>query len=104
MATNHVNSGATIVMAAPTGGSVAGVPQVINDLAVIPLSSGQKGAPITYRTCGVWSVPAANGLKAGVKVNVLDGGLVAAGTDKSLPFGKLASDVVGGYADVLIVQ
>lgn len=104
MATNHVNSGATVTLPAPTGGSVAGVPQVINDLAVIPLSSGPKGTLIVYRTCGAWSVPATAGLKAGVKVSVLDGTLVAAGTASALPFGKLLSDTLNGYAEVLIVQ
>lgn len=104
MATNHVNSGATVTLPAPTGGSVTGVPQVINDLAVIPLSSGPKGTLITYRTCGAWSVPAAVGLKVGVKVSVLDGALVAGGTASALPFGKLLTDTVNGYAEVLIVQ
>ena len=104
MATNHVNSGDTVVMAAPTGGSVTGMPQVIGDLAVIPLSGGPKGTLITYRTCGAWNVPAAAGLKAGAKVSVLDGALVAAGTASSLPFGKLTTDTLNGYAEVLIVQ
>jgi len=104
MATNHVNSGATVTLPAPTGGSVAGVPQVIDALAVIPLSSGPKGTLIVYRTCGAWNVPAAAGLKAGAKVGVLDGALVAADTPSSLPFGKLLSDTLNGYAEVLIVQ
>ncbi|KJK17159.1 hypothetical protein UB48_15150 [Pseudomonas sp. 2(2015)] len=104
MATNHVNSGATVTLPAPTGGSVAGAPQVIGDLAVIPLQSGPKGTPITYRTCGAWNVAAAAGLKAGVKVSAKDGALVAAGTADALPFGKLLSDTLNGYAEVLIVQ
>lgn len=104
MATNHVSSGASVTLPAPTGGSVSGVPQVIGDLAVIPLQSGPKGALITYRTGGAWSVPAASGLKTGAKVSVKDGALVAAATADSLPFGKLLSDTLNGYAEVLIVQ
>jgi len=104
MTTNHVNSGATVTLPAPTGGSVAGVPQVIDSLAVVPLSSGSKGTLIVYRTCGAWSVPAAAGLKAGASVSVLNGGLVAAGTVDSQPWGKLLSDTLNGYAEALIVQ
>ncbi len=104
MAKNYVSAGASISLPAPTGGSVAGVPQVIGDLAVMPLQSGPKGTVITYRTCDSWSVPAAAGLKAGTKVSVLNGGLVAAGTADSAPFGKLLSDTLNGYAEVLIVQ
>ena len=104
MAKNHVSAGDSISLPAPTGGSVAGVPQVVGDLAVMPLQSGPKGTVITYCTCGAWSVPAVAGLKAGAKVSVLNGGLVAAGTVDSAPYGKLLSDVVGGYAEVLIVQ
>lgn len=104
MAKNYVNSGDTIVMAAPTGGFVAGLPYVVNDLAVVPLSSGPKGTMITCSAAGVWKLPVADGIAAGVKVSALDGALVAAGTDKSQPFGKLATDPVGGYAEVLIVQ
>lgn len=104
MATNYVNSGDTVDLPAPTGGSLTGIPQVINDLAVMPLQSGSKGTLITYRTCGAWSAPAAAGLKAGVRVSVLDGSLVAAGTANSAPYGKLLSDTLNGYAEVLIVQ
>lgn len=104
MATNHVSSGETVTLPAPTGGSVAGIPQVINDLAVIPLSSGPKGTIIVYRLCGVWSVPADAALKAGMKASVKAGGLVPAGTADSAPYGKLLTDSVGGYAEVLIVQ
>lgn len=104
MATNHVSSGETVTLPAPTGGSVAGIPQVINDLAVIPLSSGPKGTIIVYRLCGAWSVPADPALKAGMKASVKAGGLVPAGTADSAPYGKLLTDSVGGYAEVLIVQ
>lgn len=104
MATNHVSSGETVTLPAPTGGSVAGIPQVINDLAVIPLSSGPKGTIIVYRLTGVWNVPADAALKAGMKASVKAGALVPAGTADSFPFGKMQSDAVGGYADVLIVQ
>lgn len=104
MATNHVSSGETVTLPAPTGGSIAGVPQVINDLAVMPLQSGAKGTIIVYRTGGCWSVPADAGLKAGMKASVKEGALVAAGAADSAPYGKLLSDSVAGYADVLIVQ
>lgn len=104
MAKNYVQAGGSISLPAPTGGSVAGVPQVIGALAVMPLQSGVKGTQITYRTCDVWNVPAAAGLKAGAKVSVLNNALVADGTADSLPYGKLVSDTVDGFADVLIVQ
>jgi predicted RecA/RadA family phage recombinase len=104
MAKNYVSAGDSISLPAPTGGSVAGVPQVIGDLAVMPLQSGPKGTVITYRTCGAWSVPAAAGLKAGVNVSVLNGALVADGTADSAPYGKLLSDTLNGFAEVLIVQ
>lgn len=104
MATNFVSSGDTVTLPAPTGGSVIGVPQVIGDLAVMPMETGSKGAPIVYRTKGEWSVPAAAGLKAGQAASVTAGGLVAAGTADSAPWGKLTSDTVGGYATALIVQ
>lgn len=104
MATNYVSNGATVTAVAPTGGSVAGVPQVIGDLAVMPLQSGSKGAVIVYRTDGNWSVPADAALKFGMSVNVKAGGLVAPGTADSAPYGKLLTDAVGGFAEVLIVQ
>lgn len=104
MSTNYVSSGATVTLPAPTGGSVAGIPQVINDLAVMPLQSGPKGTPIVYHTGGCWNVPADAGLKAGMKASVKEGGLVAADAAGSAPYGKLLSDSVAGYADVLIVQ
>ena len=104
MATNHVSSGETVTLPAPTGGSAAGVPQVINDLAVIPLETGAKGTIIVYRLSGVWNVPADAALKAGMKANVKAGALVLPATADSFPFGKMQSDSVGGYADVLIVQ
>lgn len=104
MAKNYVSTGSSITLRAPTGGSVAGVPQVIGSLAVIPLQSGPKDTLITYRTCDAWRVPSTAGLKAGAKVSVLAGVLVADGTADSLPYGKLLSDTVDGFADVLIVQ
>lgn len=104
MSTNYVSNGETVTLPAPTGGSVAGVPQVINDLAVMPMQSGPKGTVIVYRTGGGWSVPADAALKAGMKASVKAGALVPAGTADSFPYGKLLSDTVNGYADVLIVQ
>ncbi|GLO23547.1 hypothetical protein [Pseudomonas putida] len=104
MSTNYVSNGNTVTLPAPTGGSVAGIPQVIGDLAVMPLQSGSKGASITYHTSGEWDAPAAAGMKAGSKVNVLDGQLVPPETADSKPFGKLTSDVANGFGSVLIVQ
>jgi hypothetical protein len=104
MSTNYASNGETVTLPAPTGGSVAGVPQVINDLAVMPLQSGVKGVLIVYRLGGSWNVPADAALKAGMKASVKAGGLVAAGTADSAPYGKMLSDAVGGYAEVLIVQ
>lgn len=104
MSTNYVSNGKAVTLPAPTGGSVAGIPQVIDSLAVMPLQSGSKGASITYHTEGEWEAPAAAGLKAGAKVSVLDGQLVAPDTADSKPYGKLTTDVVNGSAYVLIVQ
>lgn len=104
MSTNYVSNGKTVTLPAPTGGSVAGIPQVIDSLAVMPLQSGSKGASITYHTEGEWEAPAAAGLKAGAKVSVLDGQLVSPDTADSKPYGKLTTDVVNGSAYVLIVQ
>ncbi|WP_339535604.1 capsid cement protein [Pseudomonas hunanensis] len=104
MSTNYVSNGKTVTLPAPTGGSVAGIPQVIGDLAVMPLQSGSKGAAITYHTTGEWDAPAAAGMKAGSKVSVLDGQLVPPETANAKPFGKLTSDVANGAASVLIVQ
>jgi len=104
MTTNYVSTGETVTLPAPTGGSVAGVPQVINDLAVMPMGTGSKGTIIVYRTGGVWNVPADAALKAGMNASVKAGALVPAGTADSVPYGKMQSDSVGGLADVLIVQ
>ncbi|EKT4568603.1 hypothetical protein QEM43_004323 [Pseudomonas putida] len=104
MARNYVQAGGSITLLAPTGGSVAGVPQVIGALAVMPLQSGPKGTQITYRTCDVWLAPSTPGLKAGAKVSVLNGVLVADGTPDSSPYGKQLTDTVDGYAEVMIVQ
>lgn len=104
MSTNYVSNGRTVTLPAPTGGSTAGIPQVIGDLAVMPLQSGSKGAIITYQTEGEWDAPTAAGMLVGSKVNVLDGQLVPPETAESKPFGKLTSNVVNGFASVLIVQ
>lgn len=104
MAKNYVQTGGSITLPAPTGGSVAGVPQVIGSLAVMPLQTGTKGTPITYRLCDVWRVPSTPGLKSGAKVSVQSGVMVADGTADSSPYGKQLTDTVDGFADVLIVQ
>ena len=84
MATNYVSTGETTTLPAPTGGSVAGSPQVINDLAVMPLQSGSKGTLIVYRTGGNWSVPADAALKAGMKASVKAGALVLVNSSQAL--------------------
>lgn len=104
MAKNYVQAGGSISLPAPTGGSVAGVPQVIDSLAVMPLQAGPKGSMITYRICDVWRVPSTPGLKSGAKVSVLAGVIVADGTADAKPYGKQLTDTVDGFADVLIVQ
>ena len=104
MAKNYVCAAGSISLPAPTGGSVAGIPQVIDSLAVMPLQSGVKGTIITYRVCDVWRVPSTAGIKAGAKVSVLAGVIVAADTADAKPYGKQLTDTVDGYADVMIVQ
>lgn len=104
MSTNYVSSGKTVTLPAPVGGSVSGIPQVIETLAVMPLHTAAEGAACVYHTDGEWDAPAAVGLKTGAKVSVLEGVLVADGTEGSAPYGKLTSDTVNGAASVLIVQ
>ncbi len=104
MAKNYAGTGDTVTFVAPAGGAVAGEPLALNDLVVIPLQDGAKGAVLVGRTNGVWTLATAVGLKRGQKVSALAGALVAPGTEGAMPFGKLMSDVVGGYADAMLVQ
>jgi len=104
MAKNFSSDGSTVSFVAPTGGAVAGQPLALDQLVVMPLSSGPKGTLLVGVTNGAWVVPVAAGLKLGAKVSVLAGALVADGTADSVPFGKLLADELGGYAEALLVQ
>lgn len=104
MAKNFSSDGSTVNFVAPTGGAVAGQPLALDQLVVMPLSSGPKYTPLVGVTNGAWNVPTAPGLKQGAKVSVLAGVLVADGTADSVPYGKLLSDESGGYAEALLVQ
>ncbi|MGH8045024.1 MAG: hypothetical protein ACREOX_10455 [Stenotrophomonas sp.] len=88
----------------PTGGTKSGVPVVINDLVLIPMEDTVKGQPFTGVLGESWTLPVTGALKAGVKVSVLAGVLVAEGTPDAVPFGKLLTDAVGGYAEALLIQ
>lgn len=103
MAKNHVSSGKTVGFVAPTGGAVAGVPVALNDLVLVPLSGGPEGAPLVGVTDGEWRVAADGALKQGQKVNVLAGVLVAPEVADSVPFGKLTTDMAGGFANALLI-
>lgn len=101
---NYSGNGATVTFVAPTGGAVAGVPVAVEDLVLVPTSSGPEGAVLVGHTGGEWRVPATAGLKQGQKVGVLDGGLVAAATAEAVYCGKLTSDTVSGFAEFLLIQ
>lgn len=101
---NYSGSGATVTFVAPTGGAVAGVPVAVVDLVLVPVGSGAKGAVLVGHTGGNWNVPAAAGLKAGQKVGVLAGTVVAAATADAVYCGKLTSDTVGGFAELLLIN
>jgi len=104
MAKNYSGTGDTVTFIAPTGGAVAGVPVAVVDLVVVPLGSGAKGTPLVGRTGGAWNVPATAGLKQGAKVGILNGVLVAAVTADAVYCGKLTSDTVGGFAELLLIN
>jgi predicted RecA/RadA family phage recombinase len=104
MAKNIVSNGKTLDFTAPAGGAVAGVPVVINDLVLIPISSGPAGTPLVGITDGEWRVAASGALTKGKKVNVKDGVLVATDTVGSVPFGKLTSDMVSNVATALLIN
>jgi predicted RecA/RadA family phage recombinase len=103
MAKNGVSSGETLDFIAPAGGAVAGVPVVINDLVLVPISGGPVGTKLVGFTRGEWRVAANGALTTGQKVNVKDGVLVAPATAGSVPFGKLTSDMVSNAATALLI-
>jgi predicted RecA/RadA family phage recombinase len=104
MAKNHAGEGRSRTFVSPTGGTKSGVPVAINALVVIPLEDTVKGQPFTGVLGDVWTLQVTGALKAGVKVSVLAGVLVADGTADAVPFGKLLTDAVGGYAEALLIQ
>lgn len=103
MAKNFVSSGETQDFIAPVGGAVAGVPVAINDLVLIPISGGPEGTKLVGHVGGEWRVAAEGALKAGQKVSVKAGVLVAPATADSVPFGKLTSDMVSNKATALLI-
>lgn len=103
MAKNFKSAGNTVTFTAPAGGVVGGVPVVLGSLVVIPAENAAEGTPAVGFIGGCWYLPAAAGLTLGAKVGLLDHQLVAADTANAVPFGKLLSDSVGGYADALLV-
>lgn len=103
MAKNSVGNGKTLNFTAPAAGAVAGVPVVINDLVLIPISGGPVGSKLVGITDGEWRVAASGALTMGKKVNVKDGVLVDPATAGSVPFGKLTSDMVSNVATALLI-
>lgn len=99
MAKNYVQDGDSLTLVAPAGGVVSGGAYAIGQLAVVALDTAVEGAPFVGRASGVFNLPVTAGLKAGAKVSLKAGALVADGTAASVPFGKLTADEVGGLAD-----
>ncbi|MHA4978023.1 hypothetical protein ACX0K2_16205 [Pseudomonas extremorientalis] len=104
MSKNYSGTGRSCSFVSPTGGTKAGVPVAINALVVIPLEDTVKGQLFTGVLGDAWVLPVTGALKAGVKVSVLAGVLVADGTADAVPFGKLLSDASGGFAEALLIQ
>lgn len=104
MAKNYSGAGKSISIASPTGGTTAGVPLVVLDTVMVPLDTTVKDQQVTVLLDGAWRLPVTGALKFGAKVSVLSGTLVAAGTASSVPFGKLLTDAVGGFAEALLIQ
>jgi predicted RecA/RadA family phage recombinase len=106
MAKNYSGEGKTRPFVSPTGGTTNGVPVAINSLVVIPLEDTVKGQTFTGVLGGSWILPVTGALKTGAKVSWLasSSSLVAADTVDSVPFGKLLTDAVGGFADALLIQ
>lgn len=102
MAKNYVEDGEFLTLIAPAGGVVSGNPYTIGALAVVALVDAAAGQPFVAKATGVWDLPCATGLAAGVKVSLLSGGLVADGTASSVPFGKLVTAESGGRASCRI--
>ena len=104
MAKNHIGTGKTVNFTAPVAGAFSGVPLVLKDMVVIPTSTGVSGAKMVGITDEEWRLPVEGALSLGQKVNVLAGVLVAPAVADSVPFGKLTSDPVNGFATALLIQ
>jgi len=104
MAKNYQGAGLQRSFTSPTGGTTSGVPVAIGSLVVVPLDDTAKGQLFTGVLGGSWVLPVTGALKAGAKVSLLAGSLVADGTADSVPFGKLLGDASGGFADALLIQ
>lgn len=59
MATNYVQPGNTLTLTAPSGGVVAGRLYIINNIAVVALTSASAGAEFEGATNGVFDLPKA---------------------------------------------
>lgn len=104
MAKNYSSEGRSRTFKSPVDGTKSGVPVVINALVVIPLEDTVEDQSFTGVLGDAWVLPVTGALKAGVKVSVLAGVLVAEGTADAVPFGKLLTDAVGGFAEALLIQ
>lgn len=104
MAKNYQGAGMQRSFIAPTGGVSSGVPFALGALVVVPLEDAVKGQQFSGVLGGAWLLPSTGALKAGAKVSLLAGGLVADGTADSVPFGKLLGDAAGGFAEALLIQ
>ncbi len=102
MATNYVQDGDVLQLTAPAGGVVSGGIYAIGALVVVAIADAEAGEKFAANTNGVWSAPATAGLTAGAAVGLKDGVIVAAGTAEAVACGKLATDTVGGFADLLL--
>lgn len=104
MAKNYVQDGKAPTMIAPAGGVTSGGLVIIGTLALVSLVDAAAGESFAGHTGGVWNLPVAEGLKAGDMVGALAGDIVAGSTEGALPIGKLLTDEVDGFADVLLIN
>jgi len=102
MATNYVQDGDVLQLTAPAGGVVSGGVYAIDKLVVVAIADAKAGEKFAAKTKGVWSVPATAGLTAGAAVGLKAGVIVAAATEEAVACGKLVTDTVGGFADLLL--
>lgn len=57
MATNPVQEGRALTVAAPTGGAVSGTPFQVVDFVGVPVASADAGDPVAIALGGVYSLP-----------------------------------------------